>query len=148
MAIEILLLGQDDRAVLENVAPDVFDDLIHPGAVAEFLGDSRHKLMVAMDDGVVVGMASAVIYVHPDDPRPELWLNEVGVAASHHREGIGRRLIAAMLDVARSAGCAAAWVLTDRENHAAMRLYEAAGGREAIDDVVMFEFDVGGGGDR
>lgn len=142
MPIEMLVLGKNDEAVLQRVAPDVFDDRVDPVGTAEFLSDPRHKLVVAVDDGVVVGMASAVIYVHPDDPRPELWLNEVGVASSHHRRGIGRRLIGAMLDVARAAGCREAWVLTDRANPAAMGLYAAAGGREAHDDVVMFEFQL------
>ena len=56
---------------------------------AEFLADSRHHLAVAVDEGRVVGMASAVHYVHPDKP-PELWINEVGVAPTHRGLGIGR----------------------------------------------------------
>src|SRR5713226_10560378 len=91
--------------------------------LVEFLSDPRHHIAVAIDDGVVVGFASAVLYVHPDKPRPELWINEVGVAETHHRRGIAGKLLNALLDVGRDADCVEAWVLTDRSNEAAMALY-------------------------
>lgn len=126
--------------MLANVAPDVFDDPIVPRAVSEFLDDPRHHLAVAVDDGVVVGFVSAVEYVHPDTTRPELWINEVGVAPTHHRRGVGRELLDAVLDARRKAGCGEAWVLTDRANEAGMGLYASAGGVEADNDQVMFTF--------
>jgi aminoglycoside 6'-N-acetyltransferase I len=51
----------------------------------------------------------------------------------------------AVLDVARGLGCAEAWVLTDRANTAAMRLYAAAGSTEAPTDHVMFTFTLDAG---
>ena len=46
----------------------------------------------------------------------------------------------ALLDVARRADCHEAWVLTDRSNEAATRLYAAAGGQETPGQHVMFTF--------
>ena len=135
--IRILLPG--DRAMLDNVAPDVFDNTLDPRLVAEFLGDNRHHLAVAIDQGQVVGFASGVHYVHPDKP-PELWINEVGVAPSHQGRGIGKAVIRSLLQHAEQLGCAEAWVLTERSNHAAMRLYASTGGEEAPQDSVMFTF--------
>lgn len=140
MPIELRILRNGDESALANVAPDVFDDPIDVRATAEFLSDQRHHLAVAIDNGLVVGFASAVIYVHPDKPRPELWINEVGVAPTHHRLGIGRKLLEVLLDVGRSADCAEAWVLTDRSNHAAMHLYASIGGQEAPENQIMFTF--------
>jgi len=117
----------------------VFDEPIDARAAGEFLRDPRHRLAVAIDGDVVVGFVSAVVYVHPDKPAPELWINEVGVASSHQRQGIARRLLECTLDEGRAAGCREAWVLTDRTNQAAMRLYEVGGG-EASMDHVMFTF--------
>jgi aminoglycoside 6'-N-acetyltransferase I len=139
MAIEIKLLRPQDAGVLANIAPDVFDDPIAARA-DEFLADPRHHLAVAVEDGWVVGFVSAVHYVHPDKPRPELWINEVGVAATHRGRGLATRLLQAVFAVARGLGCAEAWVLTDRANTAAMRLYAAAGSTEAPTDHVMFTF--------
>ena len=68
---------------------------------------------MALDDGTVVGFA-AVTYVHPDKPRPDSGSNEW--AWHHHRRGIGRHLLAALLDVGRRERCSKAWVLADRSN--------------------------------
>src|SRR5882762_574705 len=106
MAIEVRLLSEDDAPVLEHVGPDTFDDPIDPSVAKEFLRDPRHHLAVAIDDGIVVGFVSAVLYIHPDKSRPELWINEVGVAPSHHRQGLARRLMDAVLDVGRKGNCA------------------------------------------
>jgi ribosomal protein S18 acetylase RimI-like enzyme len=140
MSIEIRIVGSQDAEILNHVAPDVFDDPIVPQGVQEFLGSPDHHLAVAIEKGVVVGFASAVQYVHPDKPRPELWINEVGVAPSHQNRGVGRAIMQALLEVARNAGCAEAWVLTERKNLPAMRLYKAAGGEQEQDDIVMFTF--------
>ena len=139
--MDIRILNESDEPVLARVADDVFDNPIDVQAAREFLRDSRHRLAVAIDDGVIVGFVSAVLYVHPDKPAPELWINEVGVATSHQRRGIARRLLESALEDARAAGCQEAWVLTDRANEAAMRLYEASGGEASLDHV-MFTFQL------
>jgi ribosomal protein S18 acetylase RimI-like enzyme len=143
MSVILQLLKTGDEAVLQFVAPEVFDDLIDPAATAKFLADTNHHLAVAMDGNVIIGFVSAVRYFHPDKPNPELWINEVGVATSHRGQGIARRLMNAVLDEARQQGCVEAWVLTNRSNTTAMRLYASSGGSEAEDDdIVMFEFNL------
>jgi|SRR6266540_138705 len=137
---EIKLLHPADLYILDNVAEDVFDDPIVPSAAQEFLNDARHRLIVALDNDLVVGFVSAVIYVHPDKPTPELWINEIGVTPTHQRQGIGKRLLQAILANAQQAGCKEAWVLTERTNQAAMTMYKSAGGDEALPDPTMFTF--------
>jgi len=143
MAVEIKILRSGDRAILDHVAPGVFDSPLDPRLVTEFLGDARHHLVVAIDRGQVVGMASGVHYVHPDKPS-ELWINEVGVAPGQQGQGVGRALLHALLQHAESLGCREAWVLTDRANDAAMRLYASTGGQAAPRDQTMFTFALNG----
>jgi len=140
MTIAIKILSQDDTTLLNNIDPDVFDDPINIARTNEFLSDPRHHLAVAIKDNLVVGFVSAVHYVHPDKPYPELWINEVSVAQIHRRQGLGKRLLLAIFEVARELGCVDAWVLSDRENTAAMNLYSAVGNAVAPSDCVMFEF--------
>ncbi len=139
--IGIKLLKPGDLHLLSNVA-DVFDDPIVESSAREFLNDPRHRLVVALDDNVVVGFVSAVIYLHPDKPAPEMWVNEVGIASTHQGQGIGKALMLRMLEEARQLGCKEAWVLTERENAAAMGLYKSAGGIEETPDAVMFTFEL------
>ena len=137
----IRLLAPGDIATLERVADDVFDEPVRPEWAREFLNDPRHHLAVAFDGDTIIGFASAVHYVHPDKP-PELWINEVGVAPTHHRRGIGRQLLEALFEHGRSLGCSQAWVLTEEDNEAARGLYTALGGVE--DESIMYTFPLRG----
>ena len=137
MSHDLRLLGADDEDVLQRVAPGVFDGPVLPERVREVLRDPRHHIVVAIDFGVVVGMVTAVHYVHPDK-RPELWIDEVGVGEGHRRRGLGRRMLERMLERGRELGCTEAWVLTDAENAAANRLYAGSGGRSSWS--IMYTF--------
>ena len=141
MTIEIRLMRSGDEALLDNVAPNLFDNRVDPRLTAEFLADPRHHLSVAIDDGQIVGFASGVHYLHPDKP-PELFVNEVAVAPSHYRRGIGRAVLRGLLDRGAALGCHQAWVLTDHLNDAAMRLYTSLGGAEHPTPAAMFEFQL------
>jgi ribosomal protein S18 acetylase RimI-like enzyme len=134
VAIEIKVLQRGDECVLMNVAAEVFDNPIDAELTREFLEDARHHIAVAIDDSLVVGFASGVHYVHPDKP-PELWINEVALAPTHRRRGLGKAVLNALLDVGRTHRCNVAWVLTDRTNVAAMALYSSVGGAEGADDT-------------
>ena len=141
MALEIRLLNSGDEALFNDVALGVFDNTPDPVLVTQFLDDPRHHLAAAIDNGQLVGFASGVHYVHPDKS-PELWINEVGVAPSHQGHGVGKAVVHALLEHGKSLGCREAWVLTERSNHRAMRLYTAVGGQEASTDQVMFSFEL------
>lgn len=139
-AVTITMLTAGSVRLLDRVAADVFDHPVDEAWAAEFAADSRHHLALAVDAGVVVGMASGVHYVHPDKP-PEFWINEVGVAPTHQGHGIGKRLMARLLAHGRELGCGQAWVLTEQANGGAQRLYAASGGVR-VDDPVMYEFSL------
>lgn len=135
--VVIRMLDSGDAAVLDRVAPDVFDHAIDPRWTAEFFADPRHHLAAAIDDGQVVGFASGVHYLHPDKP-PELFINEVGVAPTHQGQGIARRLMETLLEHGRALGCTQAWVGTEQTNTAANRLYASAGG--VPEEFVLYAF--------
>jgi ribosomal protein S18 acetylase RimI-like enzyme len=132
MPIEVKILHTGDEPILANVADEVFDNPIDLDFTTEFLADPRHHIAVAIDDGLVVGFASAVHYVHPDKA-PQLWINEVAIAPTHRRLGLAKAVMNALFEVGRSHRCTEAWVLTDRENPAAMALYCSVGGTEGAD---------------
>ncbi len=136
---ELRLLGPADAAVLDRVADGVFDGPVRPVFVAEFLADRRHHIIVALVDAVVVGMITAVDYIHPDKA-PQLWINEVGVAPAYQRRGLGRRLLRDMLAHGRRLGCTEAWLGTEHDNAPARGLYADAGSEP--EPFVLFSFDL------
>jgi ribosomal protein S18 acetylase RimI-like enzyme len=133
MAIEIKVLQAGDDRFLLAVVDGVFDHPVDAKRTKEFLEDPRHHIAVAIDAGLVVGFASGVHYIHPDKP-PELWINEVAVAPTHQRRGLGKAVLKALLEVGHAHDCSVAWTLTHRTNPAAMALYASAGGTEGADD--------------
>jgi ribosomal protein S18 acetylase RimI-like enzyme len=142
MATEIKVLRRGDESTLMNVAAEVFDNPIDPKLAREFLEDPRHHIAVAIDDALVVGFASGVHYIHPDKPA-ELWINEVGLAPTHRRRGLGKAVLKALFEVGKAHNCKVAWVLTDRGNVAAMALYSSVGGTEGADDTESGEAMLG-----
>lgn len=132
---KILCTGEE--GMLQNVAPEVFDNPVNPDYSAEFLADSRHHIAVALDGNLVVGMATAVDYIHPDKPR-ELWINEVGVSPDWQQRGIGKKLLQVMFEHGRLIGGKEAWVLTDPDNAPARKLYQAVKGNEEMSVYITF----------
>ena len=143
MTIKISVLTDKDTSVLDQVAPDVFDDPINLQATKDFLADHRHHIVVAVDDAVVVGFISAVHYLHPDKSKPELWINEVGVAPSYQRQGIAKSMMKPMLQLGTRLGCGEAWVMTDRSNGPAKALYRSSGAGSDVTEHIMYSFKLG-----
>lgn len=137
--IAVKLLQRSDGDVFENVADDVFDNRVRKSLAREFLDDPRHYIAVALQDNLVVGMASAVHYVHPDK-RAQLFVNEVSVSHSHQEQGIGSKLLSLLLSRGRELDCTEAWVATEPENTAARALYAKAGGVKGPTPFVMYTF--------
>ena len=140
--VEVRLLSAADRAVLDHVDPDVFDHAIQPALAEQYLATSGNLLAVATVAGVVVGMASAIAYVHPDKPL-QLFINEVGVAERVRGQGIGKRLVRALQEQGRRMGCTEAWVATEVGNEAARALYASLAGVEDEEHAVVYTGPLG-----
>jgi ribosomal protein S18 acetylase RimI-like enzyme len=92
--------------------------------------DLEHSL-VAYDGGARVGMAVLAI-------RGEAgWCGGFGVVPERRGQGLGRRMMAALLENARAAGLRRLTLEVLDENAAALRLYEGAGLRIARDLLVL-----------
>lgn len=139
--VEIEILNAADTAVLERVDPDVFDNPVRVDLVVEYLASPGNVLAVAIQSGVVVGMASAIAYVHPDKPLA-LFINEVGVAQRCRRQGLGKRLMRALLEQGRIMGCTEAWVATEENNTAARSLYTSVAGNEDPTRAVVYTWSI------
>lgn len=133
----VRLLTGNDLAVLDRVDDDVFDYPVQRDLAAAYLGDPKNLLAVAIQEEVVVGMASGIAYVHPDKPL-QLFINEVGVAGRCQGQGLGRRLVNLLLEEGRRMGCSEAWVATEEDNVAARALYTAAQGTEDPAHAVVY----------
>ncbi len=122
MTVEIKRVGAGDTSWFERIAPDVFDEPIHSERLAAHLADPSHLLIVAIDDGQIVGQTAAVLHRHPDKAT-ELYIDDVGVTPSRQRQGIARQMLGAMLAWGCELDCEEAWLGTETDNTAANALY-------------------------
>jgi len=136
-AVEVRLLGSGELAILEQVDPDVFDNPVRLDLAAQYLANPSNLLAVAIQSGVVVGMGSAIAYIHPDKPL-SLFINEVGVSERCQGQGVGKRLISVLLGQGRLMGCTEAWVATEENNAAARALYTSVAGKEDPARAVVY----------
>jgi ribosomal protein S18 acetylase RimI-like enzyme len=140
-SVKVRLLAATDLAVLEHVDAGVFDNPIQLAFAAQYLANPSNMLAVAIQGGVVVGMASAMAYVHPDKPL-QLFIGEVGVSERCRGRGLGKRLMHALLEHGRIMGCTEAWVATEENNVAARALYTAVKGTEDADHAVVYTWQL------
>jgi len=130
-------LQPGDEAVFDRLDPDVFDEPVRPDRLRTYLRAPGHLMVVALDDGLVVGQCAAVVHQHPDKPA-ELYIDEVGTADSHLRRGIAWAMMAEMFAWGRELGCTEAWLGTELDNEAANGLYRATEGRGEA--MMYYEF--------
>ena len=130
MTITLKRLSPGDETVFDRIAPDVFDEPIHPDRMRAYLRTPGHLMLLAMEEDLVVGQCAAVIHRHPDKV-DELYIDEVGTAATHRRQGIARAMMDEMFAWARELGITESWLGTELDNVEANGLYR---GLKPIED--------------
>lgn len=139
----IHLINEANASPLDDIDDDVFDHEVQPARLRAFLDNRVNLLVVVVVEDRVVGMATGIAYVHPDNPFA-LFIGEVGVASRFHRQGIGLRLVSALLVKGAELGCTKAWVATEVSNEPARELYAALGGVADEDHAVVYVYPLGG----
>lgn len=137
MTIDLKRMQPGDEGDFAAIAPAVFDEPIHPERLAAYLREPGHLMLLAFEDDLVVGQCSAVIHRHPDKP-VELYVDEVGTASTHLRQGIATLLVEAMFAWGRQLGCREAWLGTELDNLEANGLYRKIRGKG--ETMAYYEF--------
>ncbi len=85
------------------------------------------RLFVLRVDGVVAGMANALVTVSTALGAPVVLLEDVIVAKAHRGRGLGRRLVEEVCAWAKGQGMARITLLADKDNAPALAFYERLG---------------------
>ncbi len=131
MTPEIRRLGPGDDVLVAKLATR--------GPRTALLDDPRTLFLVALDGGEPVGFVLAYELPRRHGHAVTLCIYEVDVVAAWRRRGVATRLLRELEGIARQAGIAEAFVLTDPDNVAANELYRSVGG--APQAVVEWDFD-------
>lgn len=147
--VEVRRLGADDGAALDallTVLGEAFDEVEtygaeRPGAAyrRRLLADDSFIALVATRHGEVVGGLAAYELRKFERERSEIYLYDLGVAASHRRRGVATALIERLRRIAAERGAYVVFVQADRADAPAIALYSKLGRRE---DVLHFDLAV------
>ena len=124
-----------DEAAFEAIAPEVFDEPVDRLRLHEYLRQPGHLMVLAFEGFTVVGQCAAVLHRHPDKPA-ELYVDEVGTASTHRRQGVARAMMDEMFRWGREHGCTEAWLGTELDNIAANGLYRGLKPKE--DEAIQY----------
>ena len=126
-------------------AAALFDHPIDIRATTAFLADEHHHLLIGYLGARPAGFLTAVELLHPDKPRPEMFLYELGVDPGFRRRGVATALMHHLVQLCQERGCGEMFVLTDEDNVAGQATYRNAGG-EPEPAGLLFHWDWRGDG--
>ena len=81
------------------------------------------------DSGEVIAMVSAQLVISTAQGSPSAWIEDMVVDQVWRSQGLGRQLLAAILDWARQHGATRAQLLVDMDNPSALAYYDHLGWR-------------------
>jgi len=96
-------------------------------------------LLLAEEDQQVLGWAYGHELLHPDGELTML-LYSLDVVEGARGRGLGKALVEAFVEHARSCGCTEVWALTDDANRAAIATYASSGGTRDRQPAVMLHW--------
>ena len=131
---------------LVRVFGEAFEDLpTYQDAVPDdaylkaLLARDNFIVVVALDEGDVVGGLAAYVLDKFERVRKEIYIYDLAVRDSHRRRGIATAIIRTLQTVAHDRGAYVIFVQADQGDTPAIRLYESLGTRE---DVHHFDIAV------
>jgi ribosomal protein S18 acetylase RimI-like enzyme len=71
-----------------------------------------------------------------------MWINEVGVASTHRRRGIGKALTESVIGAAKFRGCVYTRLGTDRDNDAGQACFGSVPSVESAQPFLLYEWNL------
>jgi ribosomal protein S18 acetylase RimI-like enzyme len=86
------------------------------------------RILCAEDkNGDLIGMVSLMFSISTAEGGPAAWLEDMVVHPEQRGRKLGTQLLQTAINLARAADCTRITLLTDTDNHAALRFYQRAG---------------------
>lgn len=124
--IEITHLDETNLDLLDGVDPELFDEDVRLQLVKEVVKDRGHIMLLAINDGSVIGQVLGNVHKHIDKPT-ELYIDDLAVSDNSLRQGVATLLVREIIEIGRQRGCKQVWIATEPDNEPANKLYESLG---------------------
>jgi ribosomal protein S18 acetylase RimI-like enzyme len=121
-----------------------FNKLLDEGTIWDseqgkrFIENSDNALFIAFWEENAAGFLTAHRLQRFDKRKAEILLYEIGVHPNYRRRGIGKALVEEVKKWAKEVDADEVWVLTEKDNEAAMALYKSTNGIQEVPETIMW----------
>lgn len=136
----IRLQGGDEEKLREIINIFPFKDKSSSG-IEQFLENPLNYFLVAYQESNIIGYLLGYQLQKPETDKPKFMIYDIEVLESHRRQGVGKGLIEEFKGICKSKNGSAIFVPTNKSNLAAMKLYESTGGKQEVEDDVIFVYE-------
>ncbi|GHV40840.1 hypothetical protein FACS189490_06670 [Clostridia bacterium] len=141
-----------EKAVIELLKPEdveLVKELVEDGnrifskkKLERFVISDGNYAFIAKIDNEAAGLAYCYTLERLDEAGPMLYIHSVGILPQYQNCGLGTRLMRFIVDFARGKGFSECFVITDRNNPRACKIYEKVGGVSEYEDEVVYVIDL------
>jgi len=137
--MEIKKLDITDIELMEEVLKD--DDMVfNKDFLKSFINDNHNFGFIVKQDNKIVGLAYAYSLLRPDG-KNMFYLHSIGLLPEYQDKGFGTQLLNYILEYAKSNNYSECFVITDKGNPRACRLYEKLGGKNDFENEIVYVYD-------
>jgi len=95
--------------------------------IKEFLSEKQNIAITAKLDEKVIGLVYGYSLTRIDAKKPQFFIYSVDIHESHQNKGYGSKLLKYVIDWAKENDFSECFVLTNKDNPGACKIYEKAG---------------------
>lgn len=142
LAIRVVARGDHEGWSALWASYNAFYERVGPKAVPQKVSDLTWDrffdayepmfALVAEQDGQLLGLVHFLFHRNTSMSQPACYLQDLFTSQDARGKGVGRALIEAVYDRARTAGCTRVYWQTHETNHTAMRLYDEVAERSGF----------------
>ena len=134
--MDIKILEEIDIFAMQRILED--DNMVFDRENLEkFITTKNCYGFIAKDRDLVIGFGYGYSLVRPDG-KTMFYLHSIGVLPEFQNQGIGGGIMNFVIDFAKSKGFSEVFVITDKGNIPACRLYEKTGFENDIENEIVY----------
>jgi ribosomal protein S18 acetylase RimI-like enzyme len=120
------MIGRNDISKLREIIED--DGMrFNPKQLEKFLSEKQNLAFGAKRNGKVIGLVYGYVLTRPDTGKPQFFVYSVGIHSDYRDMGYGTELIQYAVNYAKENNFCESFVITEKDNSPACRIYEKAG---------------------
>lgn len=94
-----------------------------------FLSEKQNLAFIVILNNEIIGLLYGYILTRLDSDKQQFHIYSVGILSDYQNNGYGSKLVQYAIEYAKKANCLKTFIITEKDNLSACRVYEKAGGK-------------------